>query len=135
MMDDIKNITLDYEICKNVDIDEARLLLVKYAEELLLSINLNEKARPYLHDYPFTYKNIKFSLTFVQPDMSFTQKPNITYVTINTSRDHRVDYCTFDQNARKLRTAYKEPYPEALRIYQETLMRNEAFEDHGINPL
>jgi hypothetical protein len=49
----------------NVTVEEARKVLVIKTEELLCKINQDEQVRPYLKDFPFSEKNLYFTVGFM----------------------------------------------------------------------
>lgn len=120
MMNDIQKIDLDYEICRYLDVSEARLLFVKHAEALLSQINNDSNIRPYLHNYPFTSKNIFLTFSFCKTNGDLVDPPYIAYVAMQTSKN-KVRYLVNDEEKNKLKRVYEEPYDEALRIYKESL--------------
>lgn len=122
MMDDIKQITLDYEICQNVNVDEARIIFIKYAESLLEQVNSDIKIRPYLHNYPFTSENILFGISFCKPDGNFADPPYIADVLLQ-NKNNRVFYSVHNKQTELLDDVYSESYEEALNIY----MKNQQF--------
>lgn len=120
MMGDIQVISLDYETCKSVNIEQARMLFIKEAEALLYQINSDHEIHPYLHDYPFTSRNIFLTIAFCKTDGNFADPPNIAYVMLRTHKD-LVCYSIYDEQTERLETVYEEPYEEALKIYNETI--------------
>jgi len=62
MMHDIYMMALSFDYEKEVDLSKARELLVYVVDNYLSAINSNEEVRPYLHDYPFTAKNIQIRI-------------------------------------------------------------------------
>src|SRR3989344_4332350 len=64
MMHDIQMMMMGFNFYKVVDIETARQLLVESVEEYLSVINSNKEVRPYLHNYPFTAKNIEIVIYF-----------------------------------------------------------------------
>lgn len=120
MMDDIQQITLGYEAYKNLNVSDARILFIKKIEALLSEINSDLEIRPYLHDYPFTSRNIFFKISFCKDNGEFVDPPYIAYVSLINIKN-RVYYSVYDQRTDMLKTVYEESYEEALKIYHETL--------------
>jgi hypothetical protein len=58
-MDNIRMLALSCDYYKEIDIEEARQLLVQAGILFLKTANENEKARPYFANYPFGLKNIE----------------------------------------------------------------------------
>jgi hypothetical protein len=119
MMDDVKQITLHYDIGLKLTLEEARILFVKEAEDLLCSINQNLEIRPYLHIYPFNSQNIYLTLSFCKPSGDFVDPPFIAYVAMDVERN-QVCYLIIHERSNALTLVHAEPYEEALRIYTET---------------
>lgn len=122
MMGDIQQISLGFGIVENRSVDEVRLLFIRETETLLDQVNINANIRPYLHDYPFTSKNIFFKITFCKPDGYFVDPPYIAYVSLMNNRD-RIFYSTYNKDKNTLENCFDESYEEALNIYKETLSR------------
>lgn len=114
LMNDIQKIALDFEIQRHVNVDEARRLYVKYAEPFRQMVNADRKIRPYLHNYPATINELKFSLGFLDNDSQQIYPPNIVYV---FHANGELFY-----TARHLNSSidvHHETYEEALRIVQD----------------
>ena len=126
MMNDIKQLNLDLEGIKKLTISEARKLYVTLIEDLINKVNNDKKARPYLHDYPFTQKNINIIMAF------FKSRPFITKNYINNDNvafifmiKGKIYYKTYDHlKSKKFILIYEEPYEEALKIVQKESQKN-----------
>lgn len=116
MMVDIQEITLDFEICENREISEVRLLFIQKAEELIYQVNSNQNIQQYLHDKPFTSKNISLGISFCKLDGKFVHAPYIAYVFLIPEKN-RIFYSIYDEGNDRLKTIYDESYEEALTIY------------------
>ncbi len=118
MMHDIQAMDMSFNYYKVVDIQTARQLLVDSVEEYLSAINSNEKVRPYLHEYPFTAKNVEIVIYFRNPDGSkvASGKINIAAVT----QGEVVYYIDYPEK-HDLRAIHEEAYEEAFN-----LMKNKA---------
>lgn len=107
MMNEIEIMSISFEYRKDVEIDQARKLLIEAAEEYLSEINADEKIRPYLHNYPFTPDNIKIEIYFRGIKLSFDK------VHIAAVSDGKVSYYIKDDYT--LRTIKVEAYEEASK--------------------
>ncbi|CCB90056.1 hypothetical protein [Simkania negevensis] len=58
----VEELSLSFECCRTMSIDEYRDLLVHCAEDFLDQVNSNEEIRPYLQNYPFSSKNIDLTI-------------------------------------------------------------------------
>jgi len=113
MMDDIKLMGMYFNYYKPIDMQSARELLVYAVEEYLSSINSSEAVRPYLHNYPFTAKNIELVIYFYKPDRSFVELEKLSIIAAN---EGRVEYEINHSEKRILKTIHEETYEEALKI-------------------
>ena len=113
-MYNIRMLALSCDYYKEIDIEEARKLLVQAGILFLKTANENEKARPYLANYPFAVKNIELRF--------FIAKKNGEY-----SRDKLSVISLVDGI---LRYKISPSLPELITIYEETFA--EAAEKLGI---
>ena len=60
----IYNLDLSFTSLKKVDRNKARNLLLTLTQELLKLVNSDKIIKPYLANYPFTYKNLSITLSF-----------------------------------------------------------------------
>jgi hypothetical protein len=115
MMDDIKMMSMDFNYYREVDFDAARALLVYCVEEYLAAINGSEEVRPYLHNYPFTAKNIEIRLYFYKPN---GRDLPLGKLSIASAIKGTVKYKVDNPNGYTLDTVRTETYEEALQIVQ-----------------
>ena len=113
MMDDIQMMAMSFYFYSIVDADVARNLLITSVEEYLSVINTNEKIKPYLHNYPFTAKNVEVTIFFYNSDGS-----NISpgAISIATADKGKVIYYVDDPEKHTFKTLYEESYEEALKL-------------------
>ena len=112
MMDDIKMMYMGFQYFKPVNLGNGRDLLVYSIQLYLNEINKNEKVRPYLHEYPFTPKNIEIDIWIRNADGSKVASDRIRHVHI---ADGILSYHMdgIDEYSRK--TVHEETYEEALK--------------------
>ena len=89
MMYDIQMMAMSFNFYQEVSIEKARKLLVYTAEKYLKNINANKEVRPYLHDNPFTEKNIEIAIFFHKKDGCDVSKDCLSIV---STRKGEVDY-------------------------------------------
>jgi hypothetical protein len=70
MMDDIQMMAMSFDYYQEVDFKTGRKLIVQVINEYLSAINNNKEIRPYLHEYPFTAKNVEIRIFIYNPDRS-----------------------------------------------------------------
>jgi len=80
MMDDIKEMDMGFDYYGEVDLAEARRMLVYVIDEYLAAINSSQEIRPYLHEYPFNAKNVGIRIWFYNPDRSNLARDKIYYI-------------------------------------------------------
>lgn len=66
-----------------MNLEEARRLYVEVVEDFLNRINNNKEIRSYLHDYPFTIKNLDLMIHFSED----TNDENSLMVLFNTKKN------------------------------------------------
>ena len=115
MMDDIKMMYMGFQYFKTVDIEIGRDLLVSSIQLYLNEINNNEKVRPYLHEYPFTAKNVEIRIWIRNADGSQVASDKIRYVSAIVGI---LSYYTDGVDEYSPRTVHKETYEEALKAFQ-----------------
>ena len=113
MMDDVKMMMMSFEYRKAVDIETVRNLLVESVEAYLSDINENTEIRPYLHNYPFTAKNVEIEIVFRNPDRSKVAPQEIN---IASATEGRMKYYVDDPERHTLKAIHKETYEEALKV-------------------
>ena len=113
--DKIQLITLCFSSKKALNLDQTRALVIDNVEDLLKSINSNQRLHPFLHDYPFTSKNINFSIIFEQSAGEWVQPPFIAYV---HAENGKIRYDIRPKNGH-LQDVNEETYQEALKIVKE----------------
>jgi len=121
MMGDIQAMGLSFNYYNLLDLEEARDLLVYAAEVFLKNINENKKIRPYLHNYPFTPKNIEIVIFMYQPDGS---EPNQGNLSVLSLKDGILTYELAAPNKyAPWPILHEETYEEGLEIYQNLKKR------------
>jgi hypothetical protein len=68
MMNDIQAMDMSFDFYQEVDLKEARQLVVHIIKEYLSDINGNKEIRQYLHEYPFTAKNVEIRIFIFEPN-------------------------------------------------------------------
>lgn len=104
-------------------IDSSRRLMIYLMSELIKRYNENLAIKPYLLDFPFTEKNLQFSISFDDSkggfwikDKSKPDEDQIAHIRISNGLIHyRVDDAGKLDSLRKIRT---ESYQDALKIIQ-----------------
>ena len=111
-MHDIQMMMMGFNYYHVVDVNAARHLLVDSVEEYLSAINANEELRPYLHDYPFTAKNIKISIYFYSPDR---YKVPTGEIMIAAANEGQLVYYIDEPEKYDLKAIHEETYEDALK--------------------
>ncbi len=111
MMNDIQMMAMSFNYYHEVDLKQARKLIVYAIDEYLSDINNNEEVRLYLHEYPFTAKNIEINIFVYNPDKSRLSPEKIYLI---SSVEGKVNYYVRDADSRK--AICKETYEEASEL-------------------
>lgn len=112
MMDDIKMMAMSFNYYQEIDVKEARKLAIHAVNQYLSAINNNKDIRPFLHEYPFTPKNIQIRILVYKPDRSLPPQDKIQFISVING------YITYSLNEPNglFETVCKEPFEEALRL-------------------
>lgn len=79
-MNDIQAMDMSFNFYQEVDVQAARELIIYVINEYLLEINSNKDVRPYLHEYPFTAKNVEIRIWIYKPDGTYPPLDKIYYI-------------------------------------------------------
>ena len=82
MYNDIQTMGIEFEYFHLVNLEEARELLVYAIQVFLHNINSNKEVRPFLHNYPFTTKNIEITIWIYQKSGKNPHQGNIECITL-----------------------------------------------------
>ena len=110
MMDQIKVLGLNFQYDEEVDIDEARELLMTAGTLLMANVNANERIRPYLENYPFKPNNIRIRIFFEKPNAS---KDDFDKLSVAVLMDGVLEYRINSSETGRLKTIYEELFEEA----------------------
>lgn len=111
MMDDIQMMAMSFYYYQEVDLRKARELVLYAINKYLLAIN-NNRIRPYLHEYPFTAKNVAIRIWVFKPDRLPPTSEKIHYI---SAIDGNLSYYSDLPEAHSMRLIHEESYEEALR--------------------
>lgn len=114
--------TLSFAVQKNVNLDEARRLILNVAHEYLDLINNNVEIKYYMLQYPFDEKNVDIAIFFKNPDNTSVQHP---YISIASFCEGKLWYMTHnDREKLTYKTKFNETYQEAIERFKQ-VQRNE----------
>ncbi len=99
-----------------VSVDEARILIIKYAEKLLARINSDGAMRPFLDHYPMGVNDIKLSIGFYDKKQHQYNDGSVAYVLIFNKN---VIYCRKNPKNGDFEDLQQETYEEALNIVKD----------------
>ena len=109
MMHDIQMMAMSFDLYHEIDLEKARELAVFSAEEYLKAINGNEEIRPYLHEYPFTAKNVEISIFIHNPDGSNLSSEKLHCI---SARRGKIKY--YSDDLGYYNPLHEETYEEAV---------------------
>ena len=128
---DVKNITLDFESHKILNVNEARKLFLECSEELLVRINSDDKIRPFLNHFPFSNKGTALSLSFYNNKGNYLENKHVALI---FSCKNSIHYYFFDPEKQKLQPFHEESYQEALNIVRSQNDTQESSDILSENP-
>lgn len=106
MMNDIQMMAMSFNYYCEVDLKQARELIVFAINEYLANINNNQEIRPHLHEYPFNEKNVDIMIFVYGPDRHKLPPEKIYCITscngvikyyTRSDRDHPICKETYEQ--------------------------------------
>ena len=100
-----------FHLYQEVNLEEARNLLLYSTDKYLSNINSNEEIRPYLNNYPFTEENTEITIFFYNPDRSNLPQENIYCA---SSEDGKVFF--YSRSLGLYRPLHEETYEEAKSL-------------------
>ncbi len=112
MMGDIQMMYMGFQYFQPLDVEIGRDLLVCSIQSYLNEINNNEKVRPYLHEYPFTAKNIEIDIWIRNSDGSKVASDKIRHL---HAADRILSYHMDGTEEYSRETVHEETYDEALQ--------------------
>lgn len=123
MMDVIRCISVSFELNHEIDLAEARRVIIDVTETYLDAINGSKRVRPYLKNYPFTLDNLEIDI-FV--NKSRGKNVSIGEIACVAARRSLILYELYEpkEGGPSLKEFCEEPYLEALRIVNEEKAQN-----------
>lgn len=113
MLGSVYLIKICFTIKHPLTIPEARYLIIDCAEELIAAVNADETIRPYLKNYPFTYKNVAIFLFSEYPDGKRAYDP---YIGVVAASYNEVVYSTSVPNGFDYLHEFTEQYEDAKEL-------------------
>ncbi len=110
MMDQIRMLALSFRYYKEVDINQARELLMAAGTLYLNTINAKKEIRPFLQNDPFQPKNIGIRIFLQKPNGS---EPEPETLTVAAMVNGILDYDVRIAETGRLTTIYRETFEEA----------------------
>lgn len=127
MMHDVEMLAISFGTKECLDIQRGRKIVCECAKQLINNVNINEKVRPYLHNFPFTEKNVRI-IIFCQDEKDNT--PSSPQVGVISLDNGTIRY-KFFQKGEKTKEE-KETFSEAEKILQkqnDASFRNEEIQN------
>ena len=130
MADRISEVSLRFSTPRRATIQEARELEVRCIQRVLDAFNHCEKIRPYLAEYPFTAKNVDVMISF---ETNYGPYSDETVYFLFQAKN-KLYYYKHDPIKYDSAVLFEEPYPEALKIVQNSGLPDSAFRTHAKKP-
>ena len=117
MMSNIQMMATSFQFFHEVNLDEARELVVTATSEYLTAINGSKELRPYLEIYPFGPKNVEVMIWIKEPNGNNVPFDKIDFVSaVNGVLKYDLPD---DPQTHADRELHRETYEEALKIVNE----------------
>lgn len=110
-------------IREKVNIDEARNILITESKKLMSLFNANKQIRPYLHDFPVTYKNICFSFGFEDKQGKEHVDGSVVHAFVTNKG---VFYSKCNPETQQLELILTESWDEAEKKYEAYALTQKA---------
>ncbi len=124
MMNNVRMMAISFDFFYEVDIKEARKLLIYANTEYLKTINGSKEIRPYLINYPFTPKDIEIMIWLKEPNGNDISFGKITFL---SSYDGVFIYkIATGQGSYSSEKIHQETYEEALKIVEAEELANQT---------
>ena len=104
-------VAADYAICKDVQIEEARVNIVKLTEFYLHKINNDPDLENLLFNNPFQCTDLEIGISYMQ---SNGRRSN--FIARSFTKEGWIFYSTYDFLNQRLENVHEESYEEALAI-------------------
>ena len=114
MMTDIQRMAISFQVFQEVDLVQARELLVSTTIEYLNAINGSKEVRPYLHNYPFKQEDVGIMIWVQEPNGDDMPEGKINFM--SASRGVLLYKVSNGGEGYSSREIHKETYEEALKI-------------------
>jgi len=107
--------SISFHLYHKITKEDARILLVEVVELILHNINNNKEITPYLHDNPFTFKNLEIALFIFDESRSDIHHPNLGLISLNPWGT--ISFVTYaNEGLCKRASDVEEPYEQAYKI-------------------
>lgn len=117
MHEDVKKMSLMFDCCREMSLDEYRRLVVVCTEYYLNEINSSEELKPHLHNFPFDSNNIELVLFVFSKDRKELEIGQLSCVNVIKGK---VGY-SFRDTEHTIETRKQEGYEETKQIVLKEL--------------
>lgn len=112
----LTRLSISFEDYKEVNVAEARRLVIECADRYLADINANEDLKKYLVPNPFTIKNVDIGVLFInKKTREFVSPPFVSTAKISKGE---LRYTIHDNEL--LKTIKRETYEDAVKILESS---------------
>jgi hypothetical protein len=137
MHEKVEEMGLEFIAYRRATIEEARALQLYVMEGLLQAINEHEKLKPFLEESPFTYKQVKVSISFEGPNGRYSDGTvgtvwNVPDFATEENKNTMI-YRTRDPLTGNHHVILKESYKNAIQLAQAFPLEN--LKTHQTTPL
>jgi hypothetical protein len=120
MMNEIKMLALSFNYYKNINIEEAREMLISATDKFVNEVNSENEIIKYLYNEKFNQNNVEIRIFLKNRDGSTVSQGNLRVISI---LEGILEYDIGDPETGLLKTIHRETYDEALKKIGSNLHR------------
>jgi hypothetical protein len=115
MMDQVRMMAISFDYYGEINMEQARELLIYCVNEYLTAINSSEEIRPHLVHYPFTPKDVEIRIFISKANRKDVSNGELS---VASQIDGTTKYYVKQPGAPSIRVDYKETYEESVSILE-----------------
>lgn len=120
---EVRYVRTAFKIKAKVDPNQARNVIVPEAKKIMALFDASKKIRPYLHNFPFTHRNVSYSLSFRDKRGEYYTDGSVAFACI--CKDG-ISYAVHNPITNQFEDILVESWDEAVKKYEAYALSQEA---------
>lgn len=120
---ELRYVRTAFKIKAKVDPSQARNLIVPEVKKIMNLFDANKEIRPYLHNFPFTYRNVSYSLSFRDKRGEYYTDGSVAFACIFKDG---ISYAVHNPITNQFEDILVESWDEAVKKYEAYALTQEA---------